>query len=84
MQPLLSFIATLTLLGVAFTILHWLILALGLPDIVALLLFAIPIAGFIAYTIEDTTRARFRFAARIYGVFAVVTLAAAGLVIYID
>ena len=84
MQPALSFIATLAILGVAFTLLHWLILALGLSDIVALLLLALPIAGYIAYTSEETGKSRFRFAARIYGVFATVTLAAVGLVFYID
>ena len=41
-------------------------------------------AGGIAYTSEETGKSRFRFAARIYGVFATVTLAAVGLVFYID
>ena len=84
MQPVISFIATLVFLGVAFSFLHWLILALGLSDLVALLLFALPIAGYIAYTTQETTETRWRFAVRIYVVFAAVTLSAAGLVLYID
>ena len=84
MQPVISFIATLVFLGVAFSFLHWLILALGLSDLVALLLFALPIAGYIAYTTQETIETRWRFAVRIYLVFAAVTLSAAGLVLYID
>lgn len=84
MRPLLSFFATLALLGVAFILLHWLILALGLSDLAALLLFALPIAGYIAYATQETNESRLRFAIRIYLVFAAVTLSAAGLVWYID
>ena len=56
MKPLVSFIATLGLLGVAFTFLHWLIVALGRPDIVALLL-ALPLVGYIGYCTQDTRAA---------------------------
>lgn len=84
MQPLLSFIATLVVLGVAFSFLHWLILALGLNDLAALMLFALPITGYIAYSTQETTATRIRFAIRMYLVFAAVTLSAAALVWYID
>ena len=84
MQPLVSFIATLAILGVAFVLLHWLILTLGLPDIVALLLFAIPIVGYIAYCTQETSAEIWRSATKIYLVFATVTLSAAGLVLLID
>ena len=84
MQPLLSFIATLVVLGVAFSFLHWLILALGLNDLTALMLFALPITGYIAYSTQETTETRLRFALRMYLVFASVTLSAAALVWYID
>ena len=84
MKPLVSFIATLAILGVAFSFLHWLIVALGLPDIVALLLFAIPITAYIAYCTQETRAAMWRSAIRIYGAFAAVTLSAVGLVLFID
>ena len=84
MQPLVSFIATLAILGVAFVFLHWLILILSLPDIVALLLFAIPIVTYIAYCTQETRADIWRSASRIYAVFASVTLSAAGLVLLID
>ena len=83
MQPVLSFIATLAVLGVAFSLLHWLILALGLSDLAALMLFALPIAGYIAFATQETTAGRLRFAVQSYLVFAAVTLAAAGLVWFI-
>lgn len=84
MQPVISFIATLAVLGVAFIVLHWLILALGLPDIAALLLFAVPIVGYIAYCTHETRAARLHSAGKFYLVFAAVTLSAAGLVLLID
>jgi hypothetical protein len=84
LRLLLSFIATLALLGVAFSFLHWLILALGLSDLAALLLFALPVCGYIAFATQETNHARLGFATRIYLVFAAVTLSAAGLVWYID
>jgi hypothetical protein len=83
LQPILSFIATLVVLGVAFSLLHWLILALGLSDLAALMLFAVPIAGYLSYATQETMEARIRFAVRIYLVFAAVTLSAAGIVWYI-
>ena len=84
MQPIISFIATLVFLGVAFTLLHLLIVALGLPDIVALLLFALPIVGYIAYCTQETRAAMWRSAIHIYVAFVAVTLSAAGLVLIID
>lgn len=84
MQPLVSFVATLAVLGVAFTLLHWLILLLGLPDLAALLLFGIPVVGHIAYCTQETRAAMWRSAAGLYFAFAAVTLSAAGLVLFID
>ena len=83
MQPLVSFIATLVVLGVAFTALHWLILLFNLPDIVALLLFGIPVVCYIAYCTQETRAAMWRSAVRVYFSFAAVTLSAAGLVLFI-
>lgn len=83
MQPIFSFIATLAVLGVAFLLLHLLILALGLPDLAALLLFAIPIAAYIAYCTQESRATMWRSAWQMYLVFAAVTLSAAGLVMFI-
>jgi len=80
MQPILSFIATLVFFGVAFSLLHVSILWLGLPDLAALLLFAVPVVGYIAYCTQPDQAAMLRSAARIYTSFAAVVLSAAGLV----
>lgn len=68
----------------AFLSLHLVIVALGLSDLVALLLFAIPITVFISYCTQDTRAQAIRSALHIYCVFASVTLAAVGLVYLIE
>ena len=63
--------------------LHWLILALGLPDLVALLLFAIPVAAYIAYCSYESRAEIIAFALRIYASFAGVVVVSAAIVYYI-
>ncbi len=84
MGPALSFVATLALLGIAFTLLHWLSLWLALPDIGALLLFALPLSFYFAYCVEPTRARMLRVGLRHYLVFAGVVLACAGIVHVID
>ena len=84
MPPVLSLFATLTLLGAAFTLLHWLILWLKLPDLVALLLFALPVAAYIAWCSVESRQAQLRLALQIYSSFAAVTIASAAIVYLID
>ena len=81
MNPVVSFVATLASFGVAFSLLHAVILWLDLPDLAALLLFAIPVVVYIAYCTEPSRAAVGRAALRIYLSFALVTLAAGGLVL---
>ncbi len=80
MKSIFSFIATLIFFGVAFSILHVTILWLRLPDLAALLLFAAPLIGYIAYCTQDTRAAMLLSATRIYVSFAIVVLSAGGLV----
>ena len=84
MGPALSFVATLALLGVALTLIHWLGLWLALPDIVVLLLFALPLCFYFAYCTEPTRARVLRTGLRHYLIFAAVVLACAGLVLYIS
>ncbi len=84
MRPILSFIAALVLLGAAFSFIHFVSLWLSLPDLAALLLFAIPVVAYIAYTSFDSRAEMLRAAATYYLCFAAVVLAAAGLVYFID
>ena len=67
-------------MGVAFSFLHSLILWLNLPDLVALLMFAIPLVAYTAYCTQNSRRQALRSAIRIYASFAAVVLASAGLV----
>ncbi len=83
MPPALSFVATLALLGAALTLLHWISLWLELPDIVALLLFALPLSFYFAYCTESTRARVLRIGLRYFLVFASVVLASAGLVLFI-
>jgi len=80
MKSLLSLIATLAFFGVAFSLLHLAIAWLWLPDLAALLLFAIPVVGYLAYCTQPTRAAALRSATRIYASFAAVVLSAVGLV----
>ena len=83
MQPVVSFIATLGLLGAVFTILHWLILWLRLTDLVALLLFALPVTAYIAWCMQEELSRQLRFGVQIYVSFAAVVVACAGIVFLI-
>ena len=80
MNPVLSFTATLIFFGMAFSLLHAAIVWLGLPDLAALLLFAIPVVAYLAYCTQSSTAAMVNSAVRVYLSFAAVTLSAAGLV----
>ena len=80
MKQVASFVATFVLLGVVLAILHHLLLWLNLPDIVALLVFALPLVAYIAYTTQPTSALWLRSALSIYTGFGGVVLAAAGLV----
>jgi hypothetical protein len=80
LSPVVSYVATLAFFGVAFSLLHAAILWLGLPDLAALLLFAIPVVVFIAYCTEPTRADVIRAALRTYLAFALVTLASGGIV----
>jgi len=83
LPPVVSYLATLGILGVAFLLLHGLILLLDLPDLAALLLFALPVSAYIAYCTQPSRAALLRFTLRIYVVFATTVLASAALVYYI-
>ena len=72
------------MLGLIFSVLHLLIVALGLSDLLALMLFALPGAAYIAYCNHDDNAVRIRSATSIYLSFTSVTLAAAGLSWIID
>ena len=80
MKSLLSFAATLIFFGVAFSLLHAVSLWLQLPDLAALLLFALPVVAYIAYCTQHSRAAMLRSALRIYASFAAVVLCAGGLV----
>lgn len=80
MKPVLSFCATLILMGVAAILLHQLILWLGVGDLVALLLFAAPVSAYLAYCTHNSAAARWRATVQIYASFSLVLIASAGLV----
>ena len=80
MQSILSLLTTLILLGVVFIFLHLIIVWSGVADIVALLLLAIPVVGYIAYCTHASRAVMVRSAVHIYCGFAAVVLAAVGLV----
>lgn len=67
----------------AFSLLHGLILWLGLPDLAGLMVLAIPVIVYIAYCTVDSKAAMLRAAIRMYLAFAGVVLASAGLVLWI-
>lgn len=84
MFPILSYLATLLSFGVAFSLLHHLIVWLNLPDLAALMVFALPVIAYIAYCTQNTRAAMLASAARIYLGFAGVVLTAAGVIYLID
>lgn len=80
MKPILNFLATFLLMGVAFILLHLLIVWLGVSDLVALLLFALPVSAYASYCTHRRRADQVRAALQIYASFSLVVLAAAGLV----
>lgn len=80
MRPALSFLGVLAGFGAAFSFIHWFSLALGLPDLVALMLFALPVIAYIAYCTQDSPAAMLRAGTITYTAFAAILLACAGLV----
>jgi len=83
LKVLLSLVTTLALMGVVAAFLHLVIIWLELPDLAALLLYAAPIVVYISYCTHQTSAEIFASAIRIYGSFAAVTIASAGLVFLI-
>ena len=83
MGPVVSLIATLGLLGVVFSLMHLLFFYLRVPDLVALLLFGVPVTCYISYCTEDSKENIISSALTIYFYFASVLLGAAGLVYFI-
>jgi hypothetical protein len=80
MKPILSYGATLILMGVTAMLLHQLILWLGVGDLVALLLFAAPISAYLAYCTHHSINDQRRAGVQIYASFCLVLIASAGLV----
>ena len=79
-NPAVTFIATLVSMGVVFSFLHVVILYLTLPDLLALLIFAIPVVAYIGYCTRHTRWQALHSAIAIYISFAGVVLACTGLV----
>lgn len=83
MNPVVSFVVTLVILGLAESVIHLLSLWLELPDIVALLLMALPLVLFISYCSHESRAQIIRAAIRIYAGFAAVVIASAAIVYFI-
>ena len=83
MLPLLSLFTTLAIAGVVGVALHFLILWLGVGDLVALLIFGAPICAYIAYCTHRSRARIWRAALMSYASFSGVVLACAGLVYFI-
>ena len=84
MKELYSLLIILGLMGLAFVGLHYLILFLGLNDLSALILFALPMIAMIAYSSHDTPSEMMRSAGTMFISFISVIFAAWGLVWFID
>jgi hypothetical protein len=84
MKELFSLLIILGLMGLIFVGLHYLILFLGLNDLSALILFALPVIAMIAYSCHDSLSAMIRSARTIFISFISVIFAAWGLVWFID
>ena len=84
MKELFSLLIILGLMALAFVGLHYLILFLGLNDLGALILFALPVIAMIAYSCHDTPSAMMQSAGTIFISFISVIFAAWGLVWFID
>ncbi len=84
MKELFSLLIILGLMATTFVGLHYLILFLGLNDITALILFALPMIAMIAYSSHDTLSEMIRSARTIYLSFISVIFAASGLAWFID
>lgn len=82
MTPAVLFAVSLALMGVAFALLHQLILLFGFSDLVALILFSAPVIGFIAYCTESTRAKIIRSALTIFCSFSAVIVSAA-LIVYL-
>ena len=80
MSSIFSFAATLILLGAVFILLHLVLVWLGVSDLVALLVFALPIAGYISYCTNESRNKVIASVLRIYLSFASVVVASAALV----
>jgi len=83
MKELSSLLIILGLMAMAFVGLHYLILFLGLNDVTALILFALPVVAMIGYSTHDRPSEMLRSAGTIYVSFISVIFAAWGLVWFI-
>ncbi len=63
---------------------HWISLWLALPDLAALLLFALPLSFYFAFCTESTRARILRVGLHYYLIFGSVVLACAGIVYVID
>lgn len=76
----MTFTTTLVVMGVVMLLLHLAFVWLGVSDLVALLVFALPIVVYISYCTHESRKQVIHSALRIYGTFASVLIASAGLV----
>ena len=83
MKHIISFLITLGLMAAAFVVLHHLILFFNFSDVMALILFALPVVAIIAYSTHETSCEMLRSAILIYTCFVSVILSASGLVWFI-
>ncbi len=84
MKLISSFIVTLCLLTAIYVVLHYVFLFLKLNDLLALILFALPLCFYIAYATHDNRHDMIRAGASIFGWFVFVVCASAGLVLFIS
>jgi hypothetical protein len=80
LKPLISLAITLVATGALASLLHLVIVWLGVNDLVALLLYAAPIAIYVSYCTRQSRADIVGSALLIYCSFSGVVLAAAGLV----
>lgn len=83
MKYVVSFLTTISLMAATLVGLHYLILFIGLNDVTALILFALPVTVLIAHSTHETVRDMLKSAILIYLSFVSVVLISSGLVWFI-
>ena len=76
----MSLATTLVLMGVVASLLHLLLVRLGATDVVALLVYAVPIVAYISYCTQNSRSEIISSAVLVYCSFTAVVVTAAGLV----